>query len=106
MARTSVRPCSTDMRAFIPISVLALAGVSVGAAEPVDISKLPPPASVQVDFDRDIKPIFEASCFRCHGPGRPKSGFRLDLRDAALKGGENGIDIIPGKSAESSLIHY
>ena len=28
-------------------------------------------------FDRDIKPIFEQSCLRCHGAEKPKSGFRL-----------------------------
>jgi hypothetical protein len=72
----------------------------------VDTSKLPPPANVTIDFERDIKPIFEATCFRCHGPERPKSGFRLDNHESALKGGENGKDIIPGDSADSPLIHY
>lgn len=76
------------------------------SAAQIDPSKLPPPATTQIDYDRDIKPIFEHSCFRCHGPERPKSGFRLDQREAALKGGDNGVDILPGKSAESPLIHY
>jgi mono/diheme cytochrome c family protein len=74
--------------------------------KPIDASRLPPPAAVQIDYNRDIRPIFELTCFRCHGPERPKSGFRLDRRDAALAGGENGRDILPGKSAESPLIHY
>jgi len=77
----------------------------VWAAE-VDISKLPPAAATQVDFARDIKPILEANCLRCHGPEKPKSGFRLDNRQAALKGGEQGVDILPGNSAQSPLIHY
>src|SRR5216117_4086039 len=72
----------------------------------IDETKLPPPASVKVDFERDIKPIFEAICWRCHGPERHKSHFRLDNRESALKGGDNGIDIIPGDSAKSPLIHY
>jgi hypothetical protein len=72
----------------------------------VDESKIPPPASTQVEFTRDVKPILEGSCLRCHGPERPKNGFRLDNRAAALKGGENGVDILPGKSAKSPLIHY
>src|SRR5437868_840769 len=76
------------------------------AADPVDLSKLPPPAAKPIDYDRDIRPIFERSCFRCHGPERPKSGFHLDQRAPALKGGEDGVDILPGKSAESPLIHY
>ena len=73
----------------------------------VDVSKLPPPAEVKVDFDRDVRPIFESSCFRCHGPEKPKSKFRLDNRESALKGGENNKDdIVPGDSAKSRLIHY
>ncbi|MDW8307881.1 MAG: c-type cytochrome domain-containing protein, partial [Verrucomicrobiales bacterium] len=75
-------------------------------AQAVDVSKLPPPATRAVDFATDIRPIFERSCLRCHGPVRPKSGFRLDNRDAALKGGHSGNDILPGNSAESRLIHY
>jgi hypothetical protein len=75
------------------------------AAEP-DLSKLPPPAGMQVDFARDIKPILENACLRCHGTERPKSKFSLTTREAALKGGENGVAIIPGDSAKSPLIHY
>jgi cytochrome c len=78
---------------------------SLCAAE-IDESKLPPAATIQVDFARDIKPILEVSCVRCHGPEKPKSRFRLDNRAAALKGGENGVDILPGNSAKSPLIHY
>src|SRR5688500_12645973 len=34
--------------------------------------KLPPPATRQVDFARDIKPLFEASCIQCHAKGKTK----------------------------------
>src|SRR4029079_4581651 len=71
----------------------------------VDVSKLPPAATRPIDFSRDVQPIFEASCWNCHGPKRTESGFRLDQREAALKGGERGGDIVPGKSGESLLIH-
>lgn len=69
-------------------------------------SKLPPAASTQIDFDRDIRPILDNSCIRCHGPERPKSRYRLDSREAALKGGEHGVAIVEGNSARSPLIHY
>jgi mono/diheme cytochrome c family protein len=57
-----------------------------------------------IEFDRDIRPILETSCLRCHGPERPKSHFRLDDRDAALKGGNDGVDILPGRASESPLL--
>ena len=43
-----------------------------------------------VDFAREVRPIFERSCLGCHGPEKQKSGFRLDVRDIAIKGGESG----------------
>jgi len=77
------------------------------ADDKVDVSQLPPPAQGQVDFARDIQPIFQNSCLRCHGPEKAKSHFRLDNRAAALAGGEkNKDDIVPGDSAASRLIHY
>jgi mono/diheme cytochrome c family protein len=88
--------------------VLAAGFFAMGWASPTfaQNESLPAPAPVQIDFARDIRPILETSCFRCHGPEKPKSGFRLDNRDAALKGGDTGVDIISGDSAKSPLIRY
>ncbi len=88
------------------LCLLASVGCLRVAADEVDLSKLPPPATNHIDFARDIKPILEANCLRCHGPEKPRSKFRLDTRASALKGGEEGVDILPGDSAHSTLIHY
>ena len=72
----------------------------------VDASKLPPPSTKTIDFSTDIQPILENSCFRCHGAQKPRSDFSLISREAALRGGDNGVDIISGDSAKSPLIHY
>src|SRR5436189_4797764 len=90
--------------------LLASAIGTVAAAAPAraagpDLSKLPPPADAKnVTYDKDVRPLFEASCFRCHGAERPKGGLRLDSREAVLKGGEDGAVVVPGKSQESSLV--
>ncbi len=78
-----------------------------GAAQAtvVDQSKLPPAIHRRVDFLKEVHPIFAASCYSCHGEDKQKAGLRLDVKAAALKGGENGRVIIPGKSADSPLIH-
>jgi hypothetical protein len=67
-------------------------------------AKLPPPAGRTVDFARDIRPIFEAKCYECHGPKKQKSDLRLDEKAAAFRGGAEGPPILPGKNAESPLI--
>src|SRR5262245_40393630 len=90
----------------IPLkAIFLLPGFVVSAAE-FNEADLPPPASTSVDFVRDVQPILENTCLRCHGPERPKSNFRLTDRASALRGGANGVDIIPGDSAKSPLIYY
>ena len=86
--------------------VLGAGAVFAADQAVVDVSKLPPPATLKIDFARDIQALFEANCYKCHGPEKQKSEFRLDVKAAALKGGDHGQDIIPGRSAESPLIHY
>src|SRR6266571_502237 len=67
---------------------------------------LAPAALAQtVDFARDVAPLL-ARCHRCHGSQQQMNGLRLDLREAALQGGNSGALFQPGKSAESRLIHY
>src|SRR5437016_325200 len=67
---------------------------------------LPPASGKTVHFAEDIRPIFEQSCYQCHGPEKQKSNFRLDFKSFALRGGEHGQDILPGNSKESPLIQY
>ena len=60
-----------------------------------------------VDFNRDIRPIFEARCHVCHNAATHQSEFRLDSREHALRGGGSGVPaIIPGDSAGSVLYRY
>jgi cytochrome c len=94
------------------VSGITLVTLTVAAADKdkkkPDISKLPPAAEKKdLTYAKDIKPLLEGSCLKCHGAEKPKSKYRVDSREAMIKGGESGdAAIIPGKSAESLLIHY
>lgn len=57
-----------------------------------------------VEFERDIKPIFENKCETCHG-GAIQEG-KLDMTSVAamIKGGKSGPALVPGKPEESLLI--
>ena len=58
-----------------------------------------------VDFVKQVEPILAAKCYGCHGPAKQTSGVRLDDGPSALAGGYGGKVILPGKSADSPLIH-
>ena len=60
-----------------------------------------PPAQT-VDFVRDVQPIFRQSCYGCHGPSQQMSGFRLDRRSDAMRGGSIAV-IGPGNSDGSRM---
>lgn len=88
---------------FIPLALTVTTAVALAAD--VDVSKLPPAAKLAgVTFTKDIKLIFEKSCFKCHGPEKQKGKLRLDSLEAALKGGENSPNIIAKDSAKSPLV--
>lgn len=89
--------------------VLCLAGYclpSDGAAfSAAQLDSLPPASREPVDFVRDVQPILEASCVKCHGRGKDKGGFRLDTRETLLKESDSGPAVVAGKSRDSLLIH-
>lgn len=87
----------------------ALWAAAVGPAgatgiTPEQAQLLPPPADHVVDFAKEIRPILEERCLKCHGRGRDQGGFRLDSRETLLKGGDSGAAVEPGKSVASHLI--
>jgi hypothetical protein len=61
-------------------------------------------AERQVSFAKDIQPIFVKSCWNCHSSSVQLSKLNLATREAALKGGEHGSDLVPG-SADKSRIY-
>src|SRR5262249_47297481 len=70
-------------------------------------NEAPPVATVKVEFARQIKPLLERSCVACHGAEKPRSTFRVDSRDALLKGGNSGsAAVVPEKVALSPLLEY
>src|SRR5688572_6220686 len=64
-------------------------------------------AAESPDFAKDIRPLLERTCFRCHGPETQTNSLRLDVRQSAMEGGDNGEPaIVPGNSDSSALIRY
>ena len=61
-------------------------------------------AADKLDFVKDIKPIFEAHCYKCHGIKKAKAKLRLDRKDGgSFKGDKEDWLVIPGNAEESFL---
>jgi len=64
-------------------------------------------ADKPVDYAHEVKPLLQEHCYGCHGPEKQKSGYRLDVRDTALRGGDSGkAAIVPHRAKASPLIRY
>ncbi|MFM8879454.1 MAG: DUF1549 domain-containing protein [Verrucomicrobiota bacterium] len=72
---------------------------------PEAIGKLPPPASRSIDFRKDVQPILEAGCVKCHGRGKANGDWKLDTRETFLQPAESGPAVVVGDSARSHFIH-
>jgi mono/diheme cytochrome c family protein len=55
------------------------------------------PVWAKVDFRRDVQPILETRCVRCHGPDVAMKNLRLNRKDRAMS------VIVPKKPEDSRL---
>lgn len=78
-----------------PAAACVVMVLGAGLSAPADDAK--------VDFNKDIAPIFAASCVKCHGPEKQKCKLRLDKPECITAGSENGPVIVAGKPGESTL---
>src|SRR3954466_13040765 len=90
--RTRIDAVRTTLRLSVVVATLAImmAGRGAGAVP---------------DFAREVHPILEKHCLKCHGPEKQKGGLRFDTREGAFKDGESGEKaFVPGHAKQSRLI--
>jgi hypothetical protein len=93
------RDCS--MKFFLSKKIMLVSTLLITAA--VIIVFLLPKS--KIDFNTQVKPIFNKKCIACHGGVKQKSGFSLLFREEALGKTESGKPaIVPGNPGESELI--
>ena len=64
----------------------------------------PAEAAALTYFTSAVKPVLRQNCYRCHSGMNHKSGFNLSTRELLLKGGSNGVDVVPGHPESSLLV--
>jgi len=80
------------LRVILPLPLaMVLLTSAVGAERP--------------DFSREVRPLFEAHCIKCHGPEKQKGGLRFDTKEGAFATAESGEKaIVRGHASQSRLI--
>lgn len=63
----------------------------------------PGPSGTRVDFVKDIAPVIQDMCLKCHGGEKVKGKFKLNTKALAMEGGESGKEILPGKPTLSKF---
>jgi hypothetical protein len=102
-------------RKLIVIGAILLLGLVVCALQPPTSGGLgatalrpatqtAPTRSQAIDFNREIEPILQTACLKCHGGDNAQAGLRLDSEALILKGGVSGPAIVAGHSKDSLLV--
>src|SRR5262245_24273669 len=80
-------------------------GCLVGLAAALAASRLLAADEAAPDFNRQVRPILSAHCFKCHGPDESVRGLRLDQREVATRELDSGAKaIVPGRPDQSEMV--
>ncbi len=89
------------------ISLLVFVGLAAGVtAQPPAPAAAAPcgSAGVPCDFARDVVPILEANCLRCHNSAKVEGGLLLERHEDLMRGGDTGAPVVPGDPDLSPMI--
>jgi uncharacterized membrane protein len=85
------------------ISLIVVACFASAAALAADAAA-PPIVVREVSYSKDVKPILAQRCYKCHANDKLEAELDMRTRESFLKGGEDGVVIVVGKSADSEVI--
>lgn len=101
---TALPPTATKAAVPAPAATTAPAPAATtapGQAAPT-ATKVAPPAST-VSFAKDVLPIYQKNCTRCHAGSGGRAGLSLENFAAVMKGSANGAVITAGNPDKSPL---
>ena len=92
---------STVWILFLAATATGAARHALAAAVPTEGKAVPPAAAPS--FQDEIRPLLQAKCVRCHGGKTTRGDLNLTTPAGAMKGGQSGPVIVPGKPDDSLL---
>jgi hypothetical protein len=89
------------VNARIPFGVIAAGAIVVAGVAASPGAQVAPESTVR--FSGDVQPILQKNCLSCHGGTFKFANLDLSSREGALKGGDRGAALVPGRAEESRL---
>ncbi|MCE9545790.1 MAG: PSD1 and planctomycete cytochrome C domain-containing protein [Planctomycetia bacterium] len=83
---------------------ILLGGLFLASNACAESPRIPPAATRQVDFHREVLPLLARHCARCHSSGKHEGELAIDSRQKLLAGGGSGPAVVVGHSDKSLLI--
>jgi len=89
---------------YLAVFLFACRAASLMAQGDASLGSAP---AAEVNFATEVLPILQSHCYACHGPSDQQSGFRLDVREIAFRGGDSAeAAIIPHHADASPLFRF
>ena len=99
---------STSKQSDVAPPPVVTPAVAKQESAPVDQPAPKPTHQQELFFEAKIRPLLSDNCYGCHTTTH-SGGLRLDSREAMLKGGLDGVVVVPGHPESSllmSAVHY
>jgi mono/diheme cytochrome c family protein len=88
-------------RVFAGVGVVAaavLGGVGMRGVAAQDAANKP------AFYTEKVRPILQTNCGKCHFDMNHKGGLSLQTKASTMKGGRDGVVVVPGDPAKSTLL--
>lgn len=105
VSRRSRRPAVLALASTAAFSMMLWSSGSQAAQNATQTATDSTGAAASPQFYTDhVQPILSSNCYRCHGGMNHRGGLRLNTPEEIMKGGKDGVVIVPGKPEDSLLI--
>ena len=101
---------ASQNRVVLALAILAVVALFVAACGGASATATPATttgggtgATSGVSFAKDVLPILQRSCTRCHGGSNPRQGMSLETYAGVMKGSSNGAVVVAGDPAKSVM---
>jgi hypothetical protein len=101
LAEVAMRPIRFLLLLLFTLSAAMAGQIVLRGAEPQDKNQAT--TAEAPSYEKDIRPLLEARCWRCHGEKSHKADLDLSSPAGIRKGGESGPVLVAGKPEESPL---